>query len=606
MKYFISTLGIFFFIITYGISQNDSLQVDLEEVMIKDRRMEIGYSEMSRTIQLITADDIKFLPAQSLPELLQNVAGIDVRRRGVNGVQADLSIRGGGFDQSLVLVNGINLSDPQTGHHLMNIPVNVEDIERIEILKGPGARVYGQNAFAGAINIVTKQKTKSTASIFTSYAQNETARIGVSASIPVQNGSHQFTYAKSFSEGYRYNTDYEVDNIWYQSQFDIGDDKLMLMAGYTSRAFGANGFYASPSFTDQYEEIGTSLLSAKYEHQKNNWTLRPAFFWRRNQDEYIFVRSNPSIYRNLHIGNALGLELNATNVNEYGVLGIGLESRIDYLQSNNLGDRKRATFGINIEQRLVFFDILDITPGVAIFNYSDFGSRLFPGIDLGMAFTDRIRIYANIGSTWRVPTYTDLFYEDPANLGNSELKPERALTAEMGFRFQDRNWDLQMSYFARHSENLIDWTKVNDDDPWFPSNVGEVVIRGIELNASVDPTNIFKVNLPSLTFGYAHFSGENEGDAPISRYALEYIRNHFTMGVNMSWTDKFYNTLLVKHVDRLTLENYTLIDAKIGLKVKKIDFALFSNNLLDRDYTETNLVPMPGRWSGVEVNYLIT
>jgi iron complex outermembrane receptor protein len=530
---------------------------------------------------------------------------VDVRRRGVSGVQADISIRGGGFDQSLLLINGINLSDIQTGHHLMNIPINVEDIERIEILKGPGARVYGQNAFSGAINIVTKKSRKYAANIFASYSQNVTGRIGFASTIPVDNGAHQFSYSKSFSEGYRYNTDYDVDNVWYQSEFDLGKDRLMFMAGYTFRAFGANGFYASPSARDQFEEIGTSIVSAKYSHKSGSWTIKPSVFWRRNQDEYIFIRSNPSIYRNLHIGNSIGAEINASQINALGILGIGVDSRFDFIQSNNLGDRDRTSLGVNLEQRMIIGSKLDITPGIAAYSYSDFGSRLFPGLDVGYGLSEQIKFYGNIGSTWRVPTYTDLFYEDPANLGNPNLLPEKALTTELGIKFRDKTWDIQLSWFSRNSENLIDWTKENPADQWFPSNIGNVDISGIELNAQFDFTSLYGKNLPKLMVGYSRLSGENNVEAPISRYALEYIQNHLTAGADMKWNDHLSQSLYMKYVDRLTLDSYMVLDAKFTIKINNINLSLFSNNLLDTDYTETNLVPMPGRWSGLEINYKI-
>ena len=110
----------------------------------------------SRTISIITIEDIKNSPATNLVELLQQEAGVDIRRQGVYGMQSDLYIRGGGFDQTLLLIDGIKSEDPQTGHHTLNIALPLEVIKRIEIIKGPAARIFGQNSFTGAINIVTK------------------------------------------------------------------------------------------------------------------------------------------------------------------------------------------------------------------------------------------------------------------------------------------------------------------------------------------------------------------------------------------------------------------------------------------------------------------
>lgn len=149
---------ILFFLAGLGLmlSQEDQTE-NLNEVILNTDRIELPFSEQSRTIQVITKMDIQKSAATNLTELLQQVTGVDVRQRGVEGMQADLYIRGGSFDQTLVLIDGIKTENPQTGHHTMNMMIPLENIERIEIIKGPAARIYGQNAFTGAINIVTKK-----------------------------------------------------------------------------------------------------------------------------------------------------------------------------------------------------------------------------------------------------------------------------------------------------------------------------------------------------------------------------------------------------------------------------------------------------------------
>ncbi len=137
-------------------AQNNVDTIKLKEVSIASNRISLPFSKTSRTITLITSEDIVKSSATNVADLLQNVAGIDVRRRGIDGMQSDLYIRGGNFDQTLVLIDGVKMDDAQTGHHSMNAILSLDNIERIEILKGPAARIYGQNAFTGAINIVTK------------------------------------------------------------------------------------------------------------------------------------------------------------------------------------------------------------------------------------------------------------------------------------------------------------------------------------------------------------------------------------------------------------------------------------------------------------------
>ena len=147
-------------------AQDNSVKRDtLKEVIITSSRIDLPFKQNSRTINVISSDQIKNSAATNVVDLLQQVAGVDIRRRGTAGSQADLYIRGGGFDQTLLLIDGIKMDDAQTGHHTMNAALPIEVIERIEIIKGPAARVFGQNAFTGAINIVTKKNLSDTVSV---------------------------------------------------------------------------------------------------------------------------------------------------------------------------------------------------------------------------------------------------------------------------------------------------------------------------------------------------------------------------------------------------------------------------------------------------------
>ena len=138
------------------ISQDPITDQVLDEVVVSSEKINLPFSKKFRTIKIITNEEIINSPATNLSDLLQEISGIDIRRRGVGGAQGDLYIRGGGFDQTLVLIDGMKMDDIQTGHHTLNMILPLHLIERIEIIKGPAARIFGQNAFSGAINLVTK------------------------------------------------------------------------------------------------------------------------------------------------------------------------------------------------------------------------------------------------------------------------------------------------------------------------------------------------------------------------------------------------------------------------------------------------------------------
>ena len=164
-RFYLSLFVISFFLPHTMLAQQPTEAQALDSITITSTRIELPFKENSRTITVISAASIQESPATNLAELLQQEAGIDIRRQGVNGMQADLYIRGGSFDQTLLLIDGIKVEDPQTGHHTLNMALPLEVIERVEIIKGPAARVFGQNAFTGAINIVTKSNANNVNSV---------------------------------------------------------------------------------------------------------------------------------------------------------------------------------------------------------------------------------------------------------------------------------------------------------------------------------------------------------------------------------------------------------------------------------------------------------
>lgn len=595
--------------ISFANAQSDSLSVVLPDVVIKENRLEMPFSEVSRSIQVMTARQIEALPVQSINEVIQYISGVDVRQRGANGVQADVSIRGGTFDQTLVMINGVKMTDPQTGHHIMNIPIDLENVERIEVLKGPGARIYGMNAFSGAINIVTKAPDEQFVKIKLQAGENGMGGAQISASFPKENMNQYFSFSKDFAEGYRYNTDYDMTNLFYQNQIEIGQNQLDIMAGFTERQFGANGFYASPDARDQYEEVQTSVVSLDYKMNLSNWTLNPRLFWRRNQDEYVFVRSNPSIYRNLHIGNVYGAEFHASNRNALGTTGIGLELNQVDLASSNLGDQQRFTTSLFVEHRFQLLDgALDIIPGLSLNHFSDFGTKVFPGIDAGLRLDDHFKLYGNWGYTYRVPTFTDLYYEDPANLGNPDLQPEEAMSYELGVKYNGRGTNLQASYFNRQGNDLIDWIKEADSLQWQPVNVNQLTAQGVDVSLDFFFPVIFNKNswLRRLNIGYTYIDAAvEENDAPISRYALENLNHQFIAGLEYRIGGRFYHSVQFRYIDRVTMEDYTVIDTRLNYRRDNYEIFLKATNVGDTEYRETNLVPMPGRWirGGVEVKF---
>ena len=574
--------------------EQDSIAIkQLSEVIVSSTRIDLPLSENARSIQVITKENIQQAGVTTVADLLQQVAGIDIRRRGIAGTQADLYIRGGSFDQTLLLIDGIKLDDAQTGHHTLNLALPLEVIERIEIIKGPAARVFGQNAFTGAINIVTKSSLDTTGVVNAQAGSYGQTNVELTMGSSNENSNLLAHYSFNTAQGYRYNTDFENQNIFLKGQFNQQAIPIDFIASFSERKFGANGFYALPTYADQYEETQGSLVAFSSRINKGNWLFKPRLYWRRGQDEYIFVRNNPAIYRNLHITHKVGFALDASNTSPLGQSGLGIDVAYVSIASNNLGDRSRFMTTIFAEHRfLLINDQLDITPGAALTNYTDFGTQFFPGVDIGFAVNEQLRLYGNAGYTYRIPTFTDLYYSDPTTLGNENLKPEEALTEEIGMRLNVNNWKFAAAAFLRQAENLIDYIRPTEEGRFEATNIRKVNTHGIELEVKKQ----FKLgNQPQrLQMGYVYLNDDVKAiDINASRYTINSLRHHFTFNYSSAITKNLRGNIAFKHAQRPLQESYQVLDLNVQWQLNDLRISFSANNILNEVYSESNLVPMP-------------
>ena len=475
----------------------------------------------------------------------------------------------------------------------MNLALPLEVIERIEIVKGPAARVFGQNAFTGAINIVTKSAIESIGVM--TYQAGSYGQINAELTLGSSNGKAGIIahYTCKTAEGYRYNTDFTNEQVFLKGEFNKDKLPIAFIATFSERKFGANGFYALPSYADQYEETQGSLVAFSSRISTNNWLFKPRIYWRRGQDEYIFVRSNPAIYRNLHITHKVGASLDASNTNKLGTTGLGVDVARVSIASNNLGDRDRIMTTLFAEHRFELAEnLLDITPGLAFTNYTDFGTQFFPGIDIGYRLNDKMRLYANAGYTYRIPTFTDLYYSDPTTLGNADLKPEEALTTELGWRWKQNRFELTTAVFHRAAENLIDYVRASEDGRFEATNIRKVNTVGLELEANTRFT--IGQQDQQLTIGYTYLNDDvKEIDLAFSRYYINSLRHHLTLNYRGNITKNLRGNIAIKHAERPLQDPYQVVDLGIQWQLKDLLLSFSANNILNEVYSESNLVPMP-------------
>lgn len=583
-----------FLLLIFNISVSQQDTTNLKEVIVSTSKLEIPFSKNFRTLTVISSNYIKSSPATNVSDLLQEITGIDVRRRGVGGIQGDLYIRGGGFDQTLLLVDGMKMDDVQTGHHTLNMILPLYLIERIEIIKGPAARIFGQNAFNGAINIVTKDvigeigKAEFIVNEI-SYGSFEQKNISASTKIITSKVKTLVSYSGNRSDGYRHNTDFKKNSYFVKSSIKSNGFPVDIIASFTENKFGANGFYASPSATEQYEETQASLIGLSTSIKSEKFIISPKLYWRRGQDEYIYIRDNPSIYRNLHKTNKVSAELSGSYFSNSGVTGFGIDLSTVNISSNNLGEHDRNTVSAYIDHTFKLFDEkLVASPGMSVSYFSDMSFHSFPGIDLGYNLSSSFKLYSNIGKTYRIPTYTDLYYSDRTTVGNENLNPESATSTELGFKYDTSNLKITGALFNREAKNIIDYVKENENDLWNAVNIGSLKTTGFELDFRYNFKNQNYFNL-----GYTNIRDNNYiTNINFSKYSLNSFKHQLVSKFNLSYLKNISHSIVYKYLERSDNSNYSILDSKI---IYKKGLFIYVNNILDAAYSETNLVPMPGR-----------
>jgi vitamin B12 transporter len=579
------SLCVFIFLIVFQ-TPLTAQETVLDEVIVSSPRIELSMGQQSRSVITITAKEIAESGANTLIDVLSDVAGIELRSRGAQDVQSDIYIRGGGFDQVLLLIDGIKVDNPQTGHHTLNAILPIEMIERVEVLKGAAGRVYGQNAFSGAINIVTKTPSTEDLKVTLSGGSFDYQKAALFATDQRESSSHTLYAETISSDGYRYNTDYYNQNYLWKSSWKTDQEPIELLASFNNRRFGANGFYASPTFTDQFEATQSSLLGLTTSIN-GNWHIKPKLYWKRGQDEFILFKNDPSIYRNMHITNKLGAEVNATKKHALGTTGIGFELAHVSIRSNNLGEHARTLAHGYLEHRFVS-NRWDVTPGFSVSHYTDQDTFFYPGIDIGFQINGDSRLFFNSGYTYRIPTYTDLYYNDPTTVGNESLIPEKALSTELGFRHRQNNWKLSISLFQRDAKNYIDYVVLAGEEQWQATNIDQILSQGGELDV------VLNSNSHKFSVGYAYLKDDVDGvSSALSRYAINSRKHHLSTRWTLRWNSLITSSISYRYAEQDSGYHYNVVDANMAVVKGRVKLSLSAHNILNADYTEQNLVPMP-------------
>jgi len=602
--------------------KTDSVAVNLSELQVNAPRNKL-YSEMGRVLTVVDKAEITRSAVQSIDQLLNYVAGLDIRQRGTDGTQADISVRGGSFDQVLVLLNGVNITDPQTGHFNLDIPLNLSDVRRVEILEGSSARVLGPNAFSGAINIVTENKDNHALNAelvggsFNYFAQSVSGSLGTDRFHTFGSISHKS------SSGYTTNTDFDLSSAFIQSVYNTRNaGKFDLQLAGQLKAFGASGFY-SLAFPNQYENSKTFLAALNWNLKKDHFEYTVQAYWREHHDRFELNFNNPAGW-NYHLTDVTGGKASAAYLSKLGKTTLGIEMRNEHIFSNVLGtpiDSMRAPLETNgfftkEANRLLSTAYLDQTLnlnrwyfslGIASTHTSSFGQNTFGGLDLAYAINENVRVFADANSAVRLPTFTDLYYVGPQHTANPNLQPEHSQTVEIGTKILYTNWKFDVAGYYRLAQNVIDWVKPNVTAGWISENLTNVNAVGADLNAEYNFPQSF---VRKIAFSYSYLQLDKSASNFISKYALDYLKHKVLLSVDhsiwknlsASWKAGYYDRAGNYDANKVygassIIKNYTpyfMLDGRLLWSQKKFDVFADVNNILNTTYAAYGGLVQPG------------
>ena len=607
-------------------AQNNILNSNINEVIVSANKAELNKNLTN--IFVLDSIEIKNAPVQTIEDLLDFAINVDLRQRGEQGVQTDMSIRGGTFEQCLIMIDGVKINDPQTGHHSMIIPISLDHVKRIEIITGGSSRIFGNYAFSGAINIITNKKINS--SITLSKGKNNFEHLEINQNFSENNNNHNLSIIKKKSDGFIVGMDYNINSFYYNYNKLINNNDISVSLSQINKEFGAFNFYTT-RFPNQFEKTKTTLASINIKKYISNITINQKIYLRNNKDEFILFRDNPSIYQNFHKTNVLTYDINIIDKTKHGSNVYGIELSYDEIKSNRLGETinsqelnyflgdKRNNLNFFFEKNLSF-DQLSISGGLMFNINSSYGQEYFPGIDLNYKLHDGFNIFSSFNKSVRYPNYTELYYSSPTNQGNKLLKPEKSNNKEFGLKWTNKIHEIKFTTYKRNGENLIDWILMSGDSIWRTMNLSQAKTTGYELESKIDLNHILKSNLPisKIKINYSKNKTDTSSNGFQSAYVLDYLKSKLSFNINLFLSNKtnisVFTTRQVRegeYIEQDTNEEkkyqpFWKVSSKIFHEFSKNKiFFVEINNVLNKEYIDFGNIPQAKRWFriGLKINF---
>ena len=601
-------------------------EVKLDEVTVTGSRAPLTALQSAKIVSVISRDDIQRAEAASVNDLLKLATGVDVRQRGGFGVQTDISINGGTFDQITILLNGVNISSPQTGHNAADFPVSLSDIERVEVLEGASARVFGSSAFNGAINIVTRPDHASCVRL--SAEGGSFGTFGGDFGLNLLTGSvaQKISGGYTQSDGGTEHSDFKRRRAYYMGNLASRYADITWQGGLSSQDYGASTFY-SAKFNNQWEATRRIIASAQADIKPlgdDRLVIAPQLYWHRDVDHYQLTRGMEGARNgeNYHRTDVYGASLNAHATWLLGKTAVGFDLRREHIMSTAYGDLlpetewgcihgtdrrydhrgDRTNTSLFLEHNVILGG-LTLSAGVLANRNTglDGNFRFYPGVDISYRPNDTWKFYASWNKALRVPTYTDLYTSNSVQQGDLSLRPERNSTLKIGTRFRRRGVEAVASGFYSKGKDIIDWVYLTEErGKYHALNIGKLDNIGCSADITLNMDELIPGSpVTRIKAGYAYIHQRHDTERPVygSLYALEYLRHKATFQLDHRIWSRLTASWALRWQERMNnYSPYTKVDLKVQWTAPTYNIYVKADNLTAHRYYDLGGVRQPGLW----------
>jgi vitamin B12 transporter len=615
-------------------AQDSTLQLD--NVIITATLSAQQQKESGRNIIAIKGESFSKLPVHSVDDLLRYLPGIEVQQRGPQGSQSDIVIRGGTFQQVLVIIDGVKLNDPLTGHFSMYVPIHPSEIERVEILKGAASAIWGSEAVGGVVNIITKTFTNG-------KTKNEIKAKTVAGQYGLFNGDAYLSYSKNnsnFAAGILSNNANGqplrgTDGFFHLTTVNISfsqslakEWRLSLRTAADFRKFNAQNFYTTFASDTANEKVDTwwNHLNLYKKTKRGNLNFDAAY--KKLRDQYWF---RPAAIPNDNKTNLFTSQVYYTSeINKQHGFTAGFQTQRKEIRSNDRGNHSlwhAAAYSIFRHKLGAGFYLNE---SLRLDWDESYGWILSPQLNIAWS-PSKLTIRSSVGRSFRDADFTERYNNynkelvTSGRIGNPDLKAEQSWNAEIGadYNFSAR-FRVSGTLFYRDHSNLIDWANTpyaamprkSNLSPAgnyaLAKNVEEVKTTGAEIDILYHEKLGQNASLLA-TAGLTWLKSVNDDPLPsfyissharfLTNFSLAYTIHAFSISLNGVYKqrDEQKSSAISAEISPY----YFVMNTKAAYSIKNGRGKCFiqADNIFNKRYSDLLGAVMPGRWlsGGIEI-----